>query len=419
MRGLTALAAAAVVAVLAGPAEARLARGCALPPHARTVARSNRAIVYAVDRFDPYGEGETTFTACVRRTGERQVVYVDAHFGEANEESSHFRLAGDFVAWSHTFVDHYGGERAYVDVWDLRRGRIARGAVAGGREPEQFGPGTWVSALELTSYGAVAWVTETYDYLYAGDYGSRPPGRPRPRRRLGSVDMFGQLWLDEGLDIDPESLRVTHGYASWRKSGVTRSAPLQTGEHCALGRRGAYERRNRFGVVYRYDTGRRHHRTRHWYGCLFRSGRRTHLAEERRNRGLRAFKPRISGRFAAIVVRATDEARDAQRVRVRVFDLLAGTRKWSSTVGTNRGGEHTRFGVPELVLARNGAIAYIATKSRVDRPHADWELSVRARWPGGSGTVDSGPGIVWYILRLEGLTAIWLHGDEERSLDLG
>jgi hypothetical protein len=70
------------------------------------------------------------------------------------------------------------------------------------------------------------------------------------------------------------------------------------------------------------------------------------------------------------------------------------------------------------VLARNGAIAYVAAKTGVDRPTAEWDLSVRARWPHGSGTVDTGNGIASYTLRLRGLTVTWLNKHEKHSLDL-
>jgi hypothetical protein len=417
---LVALSAAAVVASLALAPHASGATRCALPSRAKLVTESDTVVFYSVDRYDRFSDrGTTTFTACIRTTGERQVVQVDDESGCCGyDASSNFRLAGHYVGWSNSLVDHYGNQHQAVHAWDLRRRKIVRSGSAGGRDGSEYGPDTEVSALVLSSRGAIAWVTETYEYLRAGPYGEEPPGQPKPRRRLGSVDAFGQLWLDEGLGIEPDSLRIADGVAHWRKRGEPQSARLQDGTHCALGRRGSYEKRNRYGVVYRYDTGERHDRTRPWYACLFRSGRRTHLANTRRRVGVRAFKPRIHGRFAAIGVARTDEARDAQRVRVDVFDLRTGARKWSSTVGTNPGGDRTRFGVLSLVLARNGGIAYVAARTRAHRPAAGWELSVRARWPGGSGTVDIGPDIVWYTLQLDGLTASWLHGDEERSLDL-
>jgi hypothetical protein len=222
---------------------------------------------------------------------------------------------------------------------------------------------------------------------------------------------------------------------SWRVAVATLSAAVLVAPGMADARRfrackppagAAVRAKNARAVVYQRDAGRGPRRVRHLVGCLLHTGRRTrladvHLADQR------AHDVRLAGRYAALVLDTFDRIDDAEFVVARSYNLRRGRVEWSSVVGYDDGFQGTTFKVPALVLARNGAFAYI--RLRVDSAHRDPQghptriAAVRARWRRGTRTLDSGPpgyssGVTPWYLALDGLTVSWKHSGELRSFSL-
>lgn len=392
---------------------ARLARmdrfgACRLRPGADMRARDRRTFVYTADREDRYGFGRTDAYACDIHTGDQQRFAEADHDINDDEFEDDFRVAGRFVAWSVRAYDHYGVEGAFIEVSDLS-GRRGRGydVFLGGRNGDaEVGPPTSVESLLLTRAGDIAWSVHAYNYGFADDYGDVYPAVPRPT--IAAHDQFGTVQLDEGRGVDLRSLRLAHAHAVWRHGGAVRSARLwATGRRapCELPAGARVGNRRIRAIVYRYPLAAGRRAPRRVEACFLPTGRRTRLADTRRG-GTRVRHLRLAHGYAAYGV----ETRRPHRLAVHAVNLRTGTRKWSS-VAARAPQDGTTLRLPNLVVAPNGAFAYIVSGS--GSPGAT--TRVRARWSGGDQTLDTGDDVQEAPLEFDGRVVSWYHGSERRE----
>jgi hypothetical protein len=198
----------ATIASLALGAPAEAATHACRPHGSKTVRASSAARVYEL-RGTVYG--------CLFAAGRRY------RLGENDDELGDYvgpiRLRGRLVGFARQSFDHYGNANATVVVRDLRTGKVAHSFSdsGGGRamcdEPEP--PSYSVTDLALAPAGAVAWIGEAHHCGFvAREVTTLATGKPREV-------------VDQGLDIDPASLRYAGGSIFWLDfRGDERSAPL-------------------------------------------------------------------------------------------------------------------------------------------------------------------------------------------------
>jgi hypothetical protein len=371
-------------------------------------ARTQRVLVYTVDgvHLDWSSNPATLLYVCRRRSGERLLMWTSLHERRWDEHTHDYRIAGRYVAWVNTWSDGYG-QAEYIDVYNVARGKLGHGWWIASRDDERVPPSR-VSSLTLTRDGDLAWAVKTYDHPPFG-----VEVEPRERRRVEMADQFGRLVLDSSLAIDLGSVSIAGGRVRWVDRGVRRSAPLYaTGRRapCSFPRGARRRARTRQSVAYSYDSGR----VRHVRACIFRSGLRRVLADVRPP-GQRVQKLTLAGPFAGFVgYSGVGGDNRAHRVEARSVDLRSGRTKWTSAVGFNPSGGNAAYAEGTLVLAPNGAFAYTVTEWRTHPHSTTWMNRVRARYPGGGGTLDEGPAIDTLSLRLDGFTATWLNDGEVR-----
>ncbi len=129
---------------------------------------------------------------------------------------------------------------------------------------------------------------------------------------------------------------------------------------------------------------------------------------------------RVAGGYAAIY----QEGHDHYSTRFRtlwVFDVERRRRvHFDWIVFDPPFGEAIQGGMPALVLAPTGAVAYVVRRES-DRDHNGRvvaRVAVRAMDAGGRRLLDKGEGIDPASLRLDGATVSWTNGGEPRSATL-
>jgi hypothetical protein len=396
-------------------ADARSIGRCRLPERAKVEARNRTVLVYTVDgaRLDWEPKPVTLLYACRRASGERLRIWYERHETDWDEHNHDYRVAGHFVAWVDSLSDHDDGARVeYISVYDVARAKLTRDWYVASRDDDRV-PVSTISSLTLTRDGDVAWALRTYDHppLYVDV-------EPRERRRVELADQFGRVVLDAGRGIDLKSVSITGGRVRWVDQGARRSERLYATGHrvpCSFPRGARRRARTLRAVAYSYDTHPWGRLVRHIRACTFRSGRRRVMADihpgDQRVRRLR-----LAGPFAGFVLYSfMHPDGSSQRLEARSIDLRSGRTKWTSVLDYNPAEPRAIFGDGEFVMAINGAFAYIVTERWTHAHTSTWVNRVRARYPGGGGTLDAGLEIDVNSLRLHGFTATWDHGGKQRS----
>jgi hypothetical protein len=154
--------------------------------------------------------------ACVVRTGARMTLESgpSRRFPGLHRSVGDFELAGSIVGYIETQFGVDSGTTQLV-VADVASRRILRSIKGGQYIDAGIISSQGVRRFVLTPRGAVAWVTTT----------SRS-------RRLQGVTVYAAppagraVVLDEGLAIDPASLRLSGSTLSWTDGGATRTARM-------------------------------------------------------------------------------------------------------------------------------------------------------------------------------------------------
>ena len=208
MRSALAIGLVGLVAIPAArPAVASRGHTCALA-RARTVVRTSHARIYKRDGYT-YG--------CLFRIGRRVKLGTYAENLLEKGGQRNFALAGRLVAYEDYTVGQDGAQYWVRDV-DLRSGRTIHD-VQTGRVPRYaevqrsaYGVGHTTRIAALKS-GAVAWIAQD---AYA----------TAPRYEVHELTDHHVRLLDQGGEIDPNSLRTANGELIWASAGSERSAPF-------------------------------------------------------------------------------------------------------------------------------------------------------------------------------------------------
>lgn len=140
---------------------------------------------------------------------------------EGEDEYTRLRIRGPFAAYAHWPSCGACEYRALdVRVQDLRTGRHRRVLSATGAEP-QDGDSEDVTDLELKGNSAVAWIV-VRERFESGTVTDRSV-------LVRAADRGGERLLDEGDEIDPDSLRLDFATSrvSWRHGAERRSTTLR------------------------------------------------------------------------------------------------------------------------------------------------------------------------------------------------
>jgi len=204
-------------AIGGGPAAGAASHPMCLPRRAHTVAEDSQVRVFALEA--PYTVAGHRYThevtyACLLRSGSRMKLGRPRHPGPGAEHL--VALDGTMVAYTHSEVFVDTGKTAIVSANVATRRVLLRSPDAAG-----FTDGCVISFREVkdlvvTEGGAVAWTlrtghgckTETFQ-VYDQAVGGEP------------------TLLDEGPEIEPESLRVTGRGVGWEVAGERRYALLR------------------------------------------------------------------------------------------------------------------------------------------------------------------------------------------------
>lgn len=120
--------------------------------------------------------------------------------------------AGNFAAVAYTYYANEDAVGLTVVVIDLRTGKQTLHT----ENPDEFSTAK-VPALVLGSTGGAAWIFE--ETPISSSEGTR-------LREVHAARTGGIRKLDEGLDIDATSLRLSGTTVRWEKGGAAQSAPL-------------------------------------------------------------------------------------------------------------------------------------------------------------------------------------------------
>ena len=128
------------------------------------------------------------------------------------------RIAGGYVAFTHETAGSTGNV-SRAKVIDTRTGRTIRFARRGflGEEGERYEGALGADAV-VTARGTAAFIFELYDRGYEN-------------RRYAVAILDGPApesvrWVDEGADIDHDSLELRGGRVEWRRTGPESSAAI-------------------------------------------------------------------------------------------------------------------------------------------------------------------------------------------------
>jgi hypothetical protein len=224
VKGLSVLAALTAVGLVASGGRASAASPCPLPHEAKVQARNPKAVMYSVDRGTRGDDAHfTIWRACWRPTGAptRIPPTYDGVEGTAAYVTG-VRLAGRFAAVAEGGMDHYGGGREDIDVYDLARGERRYSARFAAWAPDF---GCWyelhLETFVLNRLGFVGWATSRWDWGY--------PCADAPTRTGTAVRVHdaGGTRVLENAKGPVEQLRITRGEISWLRDGSPRSATLR------------------------------------------------------------------------------------------------------------------------------------------------------------------------------------------------
>jgi hypothetical protein len=204
VKRLALLVALVVLAIAAGPAQAR---GTCSPHGSKTIAANTKIRVFTLRKS---GSDTTRLYACRLTNRKRYLLASAQEQGGTGTAVSLVRVVGRFVAWdaqpfddSQRYNPSFQGFPSTVNELDTGSGRrISSPATTGSPAAST------VTALLVTGNGALAWIgsagsVEVHLYANASD-----------------------TLLDSGTDIDPTSLAAASHHLYWMRAGVPRSAPL-------------------------------------------------------------------------------------------------------------------------------------------------------------------------------------------------
>jgi hypothetical protein len=138
-------------------------------------------------------------------------------FGDG-EVPTHFRLAGQFVAYGTYLLEPAGAETHY-DVWvvDLGTGETVYNSIAGSTVP--IAEDMVLQRLVLKRNGSAAWTTRMR---------SSEDATYEVHRFSKYAQVGGRVMLDSGSDVDPQSLLLSADRLkiTWTKAGQSKSADL-------------------------------------------------------------------------------------------------------------------------------------------------------------------------------------------------
>ena len=339
----------------------------------QTMAATDAVRVYRVTR----GAHRLSVYACLRASGRRTFLWYHGDDFTERYFVAPVRIAGTLVAYGEGTVGRPHYNETAVAVVDARSGR----RVYSQRE---LGA-TEIRGLELLPGGAVAWIAEDGE------------GRHPVRRR----DSRGTVTLDPGDGVDPGSLALSGSQLRWVRDGEPHTAELLDGPGCKAGEPAKTKLAGERVRVYKVRGVRR---AGNVFACSYATGARLPLGDEYSITPDRAFiaPVRIAGDLAAYgsycicrtqhgaVVSVVDPS--TRRRLVDHFEI-----DWYRT--------------SDLMLRGDGAVAAIAVR---------WAggFDVWKHDGGGAGVLDSGPGIEWQSLELDGDTVSWVRDGERREAQL-
>jgi hypothetical protein len=157
-----------------------------------------------------------TVVACSLLSGSR-ITLLPAYspgFHGLHHSVGGFELAGAIVGFTEAQFGVDSGTTRLV-IADVARGRVLRSIAGGNYVDAGFVLAEGISRFVMTPTGAVAWVATR------SKAGQLTGVTVSAAARAGAPAV-----LDEGLGIDPSSLRLAGGTVSWSDGGVLRTAPV-------------------------------------------------------------------------------------------------------------------------------------------------------------------------------------------------
>jgi len=320
------------------------------------------------------------YVACSRASGRRTKLADDF----IENAPRHFRIRGRFVAYDRD--DGCFDPCWRIVVLDVSSGKKRASYASYGMEST-----TALRRLVLDERGRVAWIR---------DFATGP--------ELHRMDSDGEETIDTGPGVEVDSLAIGGGRVTWQDGGQPRSSQLDSHPPCA---------RTGSSTLIRTDQERIYWLKERVYGCLLATGRTTFLGGQ----PLEDFEyygggfVRAAGNFAAI-----DEGfggRSGANADLLVWDVSTGKQvhRWSW------GGGSADTSIEAVVLAANGAIAWIDWRTVSDRVYQE----VRKSDADENATLldqtvwrQDGTGIDEHSLTLAGQTVQWLNGGQQHSATL-
>lgn len=197
--------------------------GC--PPNGRhtVIAADSQAEVYGIKKSTDAIE----YRGCVYGHSRSFAVgFIEECLGTGGAcgGTRHITLAGTLVAREEFVASPVLGTKWFVEVEDLRDGRVLHKVPTGvPLEPEQKYVGVGeVEALVIKANGAVAWVARDSERSF--HVGSVDEVR---HFDIGAVDETGYHLVATGSDIDPHSLALAGSTLYWTQGGVPLSTTLK------------------------------------------------------------------------------------------------------------------------------------------------------------------------------------------------
>jgi hypothetical protein len=190
----------AAALLLAAPASA--ATRCA-PRGSIGLARNAQVRVYKQPSAD---HTAMRYYGCVRRTGRT----VRLEVAGPDQIAYGFRLSGYVVGYA-IYTQVARSEESYADVasWNIRRRKRIHAA------PAVDGPASSsVTKLVVAASGALSWIGRVSADPQHFDY------------EVHIFDSRGNRVVDDGADIDGQSLALSGHTVSWTRAGVAKSATI-------------------------------------------------------------------------------------------------------------------------------------------------------------------------------------------------
>jgi hypothetical protein len=223
-------AALGTAALASAPSRSAKARCEFRHSHTHTLAENRRVRVYTVP--DRHGfERKFDLAACYKPSG--KVLPLDApDLGDYGFLPPALAVRGTIVGYAYQHDCHFAGGRCEtaVGAYNMRYAGTPSDFAAGGIAGPRRHTRVKIGSLRVSRRGRLVWIS-CPDPHPGRPHGLRTPNCVRPGARdrvymLGSKGGYDLKLLDRGRTIDPSSLKLSHGIATWIHGGHRRHARI-------------------------------------------------------------------------------------------------------------------------------------------------------------------------------------------------